>query len=278
MAASLRTEPTDAPAPLDRWVQHPQGRLFTRTWQPAAAGASSPTPAAPAPIVLFHDSLGSVALWRDFPSRLSEATGRAVIAYDRLGFGQSDRREGRPSLAFVAEEAGQFFPLLREQLGLSRFVALGHSVGGGMAVHCAADFADDCEALVTIAAQAFAEDRTLEGIRAARDLFQDPAQVDRLARYHGDKTAWVLDAWIGNWLHPRFAEWSIDAALPRVRCPVLAIHGELDEYGSTVHPKRIVAGVSGPAQALILPGVAHVPHREQPGTVLQAISDFLRQR
>jgi pimeloyl-ACP methyl ester carboxylesterase len=252
----------------DHWVVHPRGRLFARRWSPAGAAVA-------APVVLLHDSLGCVALWRDFPVELSRATGREVVAYDRLGFGRSDPRNGRPSPGFVAEEASEYFPLLREQLGLREFVAFGHSVGGGMAVHCAAAFPADCRALVTVAAQAFTEERTLEGIRVAKAQFEDPAQMERLAKYHGDKARWVLDAWTGTWLDPAFAAWSLADALPRVACPVLAIHGELDEYGSARQPETIVRLAGGPARAEVLTGAGHVPHREQPARILALVKGFL---
>ena len=136
------------PATDDHWVTLPQGRLFARRWSPP------PQPGADvlAPIVLFHESLGCVDLWRGFPATLCAATGRPVVAYDRLGFGQSDPRPGMPPMDFVEEEARTSLPALRAQLGIGRYVALGHSVGGGMAVHCAAaDTSGDCEALITIA-------------------------------------------------------------------------------------------------------------------------------
>ena len=135
----------------DHWVSTPQGRLFVREWKPAAATDAL------APMVMFHDSLGAVSLWRDFPKALSAATGRTVYAYDRLGFGQSDARTDQPSLHFVFEEASKYFPKLREQLGIQRFVALGHSVGGGMAVCSAASAPQDCDAVITIGAQAIVE-------------------------------------------------------------------------------------------------------------------------
>ena len=253
----------------DHWVAHPSGRLFARQWQPDAIEP------APAPIVLLHDSLGCVELWRDFPALLAAATGRRVIAYDRLGFGCSDARVGRPSRNFVAEEATTTLPALREQLRIGRFVAVGHSVGGGMAVEIAAQAPGDCVALVTMAAQAFVEDRTIAGLRVAQAQFEDPAQVQRLAKYHGSKAPWALDAWLGQWLDPAFAMWSLDDALPRVTCPVLAIHGEQDEYGSAAHPRRIVDGVAGPARLEMLAGVGHVPYREQPDLVVRLIAEFL---
>ena len=253
----------------DHWIVHPSGRLFARQWQPDGVGS------AVAPIVLLHDSLGCVEIWRDFPALLAAATGRRVVAYDRLGFGRSDARVGRPSRDFVADEAATILPALREQLGIVRFVVVGHSVGGGMAVEIAAQALGDCEALVTMAAQAFVEDRTIAGLRVAREQFEDPGQVERLARYHGGKAPWALDAWLGQWLDPAFASWSLAEALPRVTCPVLAIHGEQDEYGSAAHPRRIVDGVAGPARLEMLPGVGHVPYREQPGLVVRLVSDFL---
>ena len=253
----------------DRWFDSGSGRLYVRTWFPESAVKATP-------IVLLHDSLGSVELWRDFPAALSIQTGRRVIAYDRLGFGRSDAYPGKLPLDFVAREADSGFEAVRRQLGLGSFIAFGHSVGGGMAVHCAARFAADCAALITESAQAFVEDRTIAGIETARELFTDTAQVDRLARYHGDKAPWVLDAWIGSWLSPAFAPWSLDAVLPQVRCPVLALHGAEDEYGSPRHPEQIGRLVSGPARVEVMPATRHVPHRERPADVLERVADFLR--
>lgn len=253
----------------DHWIASPTGKLFARSW---AYGDH----AGRAPIVLLHDSLGCVTLWGAFPQTLARATNRRVIAYDRAGFGASDARADRPGAQFVRDEAERFFPALCEHLAIERFIAFGHSVGGGMAIECAARHAGRCDALVTEAAQTFVEDLTLAGIRAAREQFRDPAQFARLARYHGDKTQWVLDAWIETWLSPEFADWSLDAVLPRVSCPTLAIHGSLDEYGTRVHPERIAACVSGPARAAIMDGARHVPHREQEAQVAAMVAEFLR--
>jgi pimeloyl-ACP methyl ester carboxylesterase len=258
----------DGPA-RDHWIDAGRGRLFARTWTPAAGDAAA------APILLFHDSLGSVELWRDFPAALADATGRRVAAYDRLGFGRSDPHPGTLAPTFVRDEATEGVAPVRAALGLDRVVAFGHSVGGGMAVAAAAAMGDACEALVTVSAQSFVEDRTAEGIRAARAAFRDPARVERLARYHGDKARWVLDAWVDTWLAPGFATWTLDAELRAVRCPALVLHGDGDEYGSVRHPERIAAGVRGPARVVILDGVGHAPHRERPARVLDEVARFL---
>lgn len=247
-------------------VPTPRGRLAVRDW-PMAGGA--------APILLLHDSLGAIDLWRDFPARLAAATGRRVIAYDRLGFGRSDPSHEPLHDDFVATEAVTGVVPVLEALGIERVVLFGHSVGGGMAVHAAERLGERCAALVTESAQAFVEDRTREGILAAKRDFEDPAKFEKLVRLHGAKARWVLDAWTETWLAPSFADWSLDGVLPRVACPVLAIHGEDDEFGSAAFPRRIVAKVAGPARLALLPGIGHVPHREDPDEVLRRVAEFL---
>lgn len=255
------------------WIRLPQGRMFAQSWTPTTPSTQRSLP----PLVLMHDSLGCAAMWRDLPEQLAQATGRTVYAYDRLGYGQSDAVSEPPGLDFVAAEAEQSFPAVREQLGLERYALLGHSVGSGMSLEIAARAADTCEAVVTIAGQAFVEEHTRSGIRVAREQFQNPEHLARLAKYHGDKARWVVDAWTETWLSPEFANWSVQAALPRISCPVLVMHGELDEYGTPEHPQRIASGVSGPAQTLIIPGAHHMPHREMPELVIKQAAAFLAQ-
>lgn len=249
----------------EHWIESPGGRLYAKSWTPHAETS-------PPPVILFHDSLGCIALWRDFPRQLAHSLGRQVIAYDRLGFGRSDARIDILQQNFVALEAEQAVPLLCEQFSVQEFVACGHSVGGGMAVETGARFGDRCQAVITIAAQAFVEERTLQGIRIAQQDFRSAETFARLEKYHGSKTDWVLHAWIDTWLAPERAGWSLDPALEKLRCPVLAIHGERDEYGSEAHPHRIAAGRGS---AYIMPDTGHVPHRERPAQVLQAIENFL---
>lgn len=267
-------QPTTPSTPQETlWIPTPHGRLYAERWHPSGAPAAQ---AGGSPFVLFHDSLGSVALWRDFPQQLATTTGRDVIAYDRLGFGQSDAHPDRLLGNFVRAETGAGLQPLREALGLTRFIALGHSVGGGMAVCAAAQHPEDCRGLVTIAAQAFVDDGILAGIREVEQAFAQPGQLERLQKYHGDKAAWVLRAWVDSWCAPWFADWTLDEELPRVQCPLLVIHGEKDEYGCSAHPRRIAEHSRGPATLCLLEGVGHVPHRERPQDVLQQIQQWLQ--
>jgi pimeloyl-ACP methyl ester carboxylesterase len=256
----------------DVFVNAPGGKLFARIW-----GAHEDIRATP-PIILFHDSLGSVELWRDFPAMLTTVTGHPVIAYDRLGFGKSDPHPDRLEIAFVRNEARSSIPALRAELEIDRMILFGHSVGGAMAVVAASRFADAAVAVVTESAQAFVEDRTVAAIRSAKADFEAPGQLERLMRYHGDKAVWVLNAWTETWLHPEFATLALDTYLRRLRCPALAIHGDRDEYGSIAHPQRIAEIAPTPADVVIVDDCGHVPHREKPEVVLRAVSTFLETR
>ncbi|MFB9147972.1 alpha/beta fold hydrolase [Halomonas alkalicola] len=249
-------------------LETPGGGIHAVRWRPET------TSAAQSPIVLLHDSLGCVALWRGFPERLAEASGREVIAYDRLGYGESSPCLGPQPATFVADEANGTFATLRESLALERFVALGHSVGGSMAIEAAGRHADGCEELITVAAQAFLEPRTLAGIREAEAAFAEPDAMRRLARYHGDKAEWVLRSWVDNWHSEAFDDWHLDDALARVRCSTLAIHGQHDEFGSLAQPRRIASRTPGPAAPSLLP-CGHVPHRECPEALVAIVAAFL---
>jgi pimeloyl-ACP methyl ester carboxylesterase len=244
------------------------GQVFAREWQPGSPNAAPP-------IILLHDSLGCITLWRDFPADLSARTGRRVIAYDRLGFGQSDAHVGRLPLDFIYEECSTSLPPLLAALKVDDFVLFGHSVGGGMSVAGAADFGPRCKGLISESAQIFREERTFEGIRAAQpNLAPGSPQRERLKKYHGEKTDWVLSSWIDNWLDPAFVL-DLTRHIKRIRCPVLALHGDLDEFGSTDQAKYLCDRVAGSATLHLMKGCGHVPHRDRPAEILETVARFL---
>lgn len=249
------------------FVDVPNGSVFVQRWTPAPIRNSTP-------IVLLHDSLGCVETWKDFPQRLCETTGRTVIAYDRLGFGQSTGRTDLPSIQFIQEEAEIYLPILFKALNIHEFSLFGHSMGGGMAIVCASHFPDRCRAIVTESAQAYVEERTRQGILQAQKNFENPQVFAKLEKYHGSRTRWVLDAWIQVWLSPEFSDWTLEKVLPQVRSPMLVIHGDRDEYGSLDFPKMISQATGGPVDQQIIFDCGHVPHREKPDLILDLCARF----
>lgn len=254
----------------ERFIDVPGGQVFIKHWMPDGVLKS--------PLILLHDSLGCVEMWRDFPAFLAERVGREVIAYDRLGFGKSSLRTQLPSTRFINEEAEVYLPEILKTLKIEKFSLFGHSVGGAMAVSIAALFQDRCEYVITESAQAFVEEQTREGIRQAQESFKKPEVFEKLQRYHGPKTQWVLDAWIRIWLSDEFSDWSLKKELPIVTCPILAIHGDRDEYGTRAFPDMICNLAGGPSKKLIISQCGHFPHREKPELILDTVTDFGRLR
>jgi pimeloyl-ACP methyl ester carboxylesterase len=220
-------------------------------------------------LLLLHEGLGSVSLWRDFPRRLAERTGCRTVAYSREGFGRSPARKTPFTKAFMHEEAREALPALRAQLGIRRPVLVGHSTGASMAlIHASAA---DVAGVVAMAPFAFVEDSNVASIRAARGRYADLR--DRLARHHGDVDG-VFYGWSDLWLDPSFRDWNIEAELPRIRCPVLAILGERDEYSTEAQLERLAALVPR-IEVMRLPQSGHAPHRDEPEVVLDAIHAFI---
>lgn len=248
-------------------IEVPGGTVYAKKWIPGA-------PLSGDPVVLLHDSLGSVDVWRDFPVLLAQGLSRTVIAYDRLGFGKSGACEELPSIEFIKNESTHYFPVIKKSLSLSRYLLLGHSVGGAMAINIAARD-KDCKSVITLSSQAFVEDLTVKGIQDAQIQFEQPGQMQRLEKWHGEKARWVLRAWTDTWQSPEFASWSLEDCIQDVTCPVLAIHGENDKYGSIAFPRFIAGKVAGFSELLVLRDCGHIPHVEKTGAVLNAVRMFL---
>ncbi|SFF85908.1 alpha/beta fold hydrolase [Pontibacter chinhatensis] len=236
---------------------------------PKAATDSKPV------LVFLHDSLGCIKLWRDIPEKLAQATGCTALIYDRQGYGQSSPFESiNRGLDYLEQEADVLERLL-EKLQISQAILIGHSDGGSIALMAAAKYKSRIKAIITEGAHVFVEEETLAGIRAAVEAYQTTDLPQKLQKYHGAKTEAVFPAWTDTWLSSDFRSWNIEHFLPSILCPALIIQGEKDEYGTLAQVEAVVQQAQGPVQQLILPGIAHTPHREAPELVLEKSAQFI---
>lgn len=228
-------------------------------------------------IVLLHEALGSIALWRDFPEALAEATGLPVLVYERHGHGESQQPTQIRDAAYLAYEGEEILPRLLSLAGVTRPVLVGHSDGGTIALQYAARYPTKPLALVTMAAHVFVEDVTLAGIRSAVAAY-DEGLRGKLLKYHGENTDWVFQAWAATWLAPWYRDWTIESILPQIACPALIIQGQGDEYGTPAQVSAICQGIGPQAKPLLLDDCAHQPQREAKAATLGAIHAFLEGR
>jgi pimeloyl-ACP methyl ester carboxylesterase len=236
-------------------------------------------------LVFLHEGLGSVRMWRDWPSRLCAQLGCAGLVYSRQGYGQSDpvpdvrspsgqtdgRRHGRLLPDYMHNEAFEVLPALLQALGIERPVLLGHSDGGTIALLHASRW--QVRGCIVMAPHIMVEPISLQAIQQARQAFEKGALRERLAAYHADVDC-AFWQWNEVWLSPAFASFDIRADLPGIQAPLLAIQGVDDPYGTLAQIEDIVQAVPR-TRLLTLPSCGHSPHRDQPQAVEHAVQDFM---
>ena len=232
--------------------------------------AWNPTAMARRPVVLLHEGLGSVALWKDFPSKLAALTDRRVVAYSRRGHGRSSPMAEPRRPDFMHREADILRRLLVEH-ALTDAILVGHSDGASIALIDASRSA--VPGVVLLAPHVFVEALSLSSIRNTKTRFETTDLPARLGRYHDDAhhTFW---AWNTIWLDPTFESWNIEAELASIRAPMLVIQGRDDEYGTAAQYEAIARAVPT-TDVLVLGQCGHSPHRDRPHATLHAVAAFV---
>ncbi len=224
------------------------------------------------PILLLHEGLGSVRLWKGFPERLASASKREVIAWSRCDHGWSTPRASPRAPDYMHQDA-EMLPALCKGLGLPRAHWLGHSDGASIALIAASRFPGLVSHLIVEAPHVFVEGVTLSSIGSLAAGFATSAMGERMKRYHRDPATLFHD-WTAIWLAPAFRDWNIEQFLPGISAPTLIIQGHDDQYGSLEQLDRITAAVPD-AVRLELKHCGHSPHFDREDAVIEAICNFL---
>ena len=198
-------------------------RLEVLEYRAADGGSDHPL------IVMLHEGLGSISMWRDFPEQLATATHRRVLAYSRYGHGRSDAVREPRTVEFMQHEGQIVLPQLLERMDVGDSLLLGHSDGGSIALLYAAARPNAVKALVLEAPHVFVEELTVKSIRSLRESYESLGLREKLARHH-DHPDEMFRAWTGIWLDPAFRSWNIEDRLKAIRCPLLLMQGEDDHY------------------------------------------------
>lgn len=233
-----------------------------------------PSPDQAPTIVLLHEGLGCVALWRDFPEKLAEATGFGVFAWSRGGYGQSDPVDLPRPLDYMTREAVDVLPGVLNTIGFKHGILVGHSDGASIAAIYAGSVEDHrVRGLVLMAPHFFTEEGGLKSIAEAKEAYETGDLRSRLAKYHKDVDN-AFRGWNDAWLDPGFKSWNIAEAIDYLRIPVLAIQGADDQYGTLAQIEEIENRIYSPVDVEILADCKHSPFLEQPEKTLAAISEF----
>lgn len=228
--------------------------------------------------VFLHEGLGSLSMWKDFPDRLCQALGVRGFVYSRPGYGQSTPRPKHESWHddFMHKQAREVLPAVLVAAGLQpredQLWLFGHSDGGSISLIYAASFPDCVSGLVVLAPHIMVEDLTIKSIQEARKAYQVTDLPQKLGRYHADPDS-AFWGWNDIWLKPSFRDWTIEGLLSAIACPVLAVQGMDDQYG-TMAQIRGIKDVLPTTQLLELAQCGHSPHRDQPDQLISEVTSF----
>ena len=244
------------------------GRRIEAVWH-------GPPPDAAPTLVLLHEGLGCVAMWKDFPERLAARTGFGVLAYSRPGYGKSDPVPLPRPLSYMHDEAREVLPAVLDQAGVGKVILVGHSDGASIATIHAGSLQDfRVRGLALLAPHFFVEDISIASIAAAKTAYEHGDMRARLARYHGDNVDVAFRGWNEAWLDPRFREWRIDDALAHIRVPMLIVQGLDDRYGTVAQLEMAERDTYCPVETLLLAACGHAPQIDQAEATLEAIAAF----
>jgi len=242
------------------------GRRIEAAWQ-------GPQPQRAPTLVLLHEGLGCVAMWRDFPQTLAQRTGYGVLVYSRPGYGKSDAPPLPRPVSYMHDEAREVLPAVLDQAGVKKCILVGHSDGASIAAIYAGSRQDfRVRGLVLIAPHFFVEDVSIRSIEAAKRAYESGDLRRRLARYHDHVDA-AFYGWNSPWL--AFRDWRIDAEVAHIRVPILIVQGEDDEYGTAAQIALAQETAYCPVEALMLARCGHSPQFDQPDATLAAVAAFV---
>jgi L-proline amide hydrolase len=282
------------------YVEHGGHRTWYRVVGEGADGRD--------PLLCLHGGPGSTHNYFAPLARLAE-DGRAVVLYDQLGCGRSDRPDG------VEWSVGVFLDelaALRGQLGLERVHLLGTSWGGMLALEHALSGYGGLTSLVLSSTLASIEEWVAEALRLrallpadvvaaferceaagdyaspeyrqALDVFDDRyvhrgaigrPELDRMQAGLGKESYGAMvgpSEWI---VTGALAGWDVRARLGEIETPALVVRGRYDMCTEAV-AATLLAGLPDAREA-VFEESSHMPALEESDRYLGVVGAFLRE-
>ena len=241
-------------------------------WTPAQS-PEKPT------LIFLHEGLGGIGQWRDIPQTLGHISGFNILVFDRFGHGCSARLPPpylRP-LKYFQLEAQNTIPDLLDKFRIQTAILVGHSDGATIAVLASSLGDSRIHGVIAEAGHWFVESKTLSSVKNLLQHWPQSALRNRLRKYHRDNVDGMFFGWTNLWLNPLFSSFDIRPKLKAISCPVLAIQGFDDEYGS-LDQLQALSRVSGHLDTYCLNSCGHHPHLEAKDNYLKYVEKFLTKR
>ena len=223
-------------------------------------------------VIFLHEGLGCVEMWKNYPTVLCSQLNIKGIVYDRSGYGKSPGSLTNRKANYLHEAADELRAFI-DHLKLDKVHLYGHSDGGSIALIYAGRFPSKVKTVITEAAHVYNEPETIQGVLATRPLFAE-GKMDGLKKYHGDRYEEVFFAWNDIWIDNTFIEWNIEEFTQGIKCPLLAIQGKDDQYGTLKQIESICKTNPIISRSFTPEHCGHAPFKEQTKMVLNEVGQF----
>ena len=244
------------------------------------------------PLVLVHGTPGRSYIWRDVAMTLANRF--TVYAYDLLGFGQSERREG---LDVSISAQSRLLDELLDFWGLDAPNIAGHDIGGGIVLraHLLDRVPFRSIALVDSVVHRPWITPTTRHVRAHLDVYETmPAHIfEAIVASHlstatyrpmdDDAFATYLEAWSGEFGQKLYLQKDaqldendtaqFEPLLREIEVPVRIVWGESDAWLAPSLAQRL-HDIIPTSDLVLLPETGHFAMEDSPREVAEALFQF----
>ncbi len=251
-------------------------------------------------IVLLHDIPSGAFVWESIMPRLA-GLGRAVYAFDMLGYGQSEHPWPADTSIWGHADVLSF---LFKRLNLTNIILVGHGLGGGVAQILATRlYREQTAALVLIDTtcylHAFAENWPLTDMEKrhdfdapkhteVEDMMHDLRQTLPNGSQNSNSFNDVINHYVDQWnselgkevlfqhirlMIPNYSN-SVSSDLRVIEKPTLIIWGGKDQQIPPTYAQRLHREIHN-SQLVIVPDAGHLILYDAPAAVGDALIDFV---
>ena len=231
-------------------------------------------------VLILHGWGGTSDSWTKVQPLLAKK-GYLVVVPDLPGFGKTPS----PPVGWSLERYVDFIERFSEELGLKRYVLLGHSFGGRIAIRYAQKYGEEVERLILCSAAGIrhvrlrhkvfliiAKGANIIGALPVLRRFRKP--VRRLFYRAIKRTDYLEAEGVMKEVFLSALSRNLKPILSSIRTPTLIIWGEEDESVPLEDAYTMEKEIPG-ARLVTFPGIGHSPHKKIPEKLVEEIHKFV---
>ena len=226
-------------------------------------------------LVLLHEGLGSISMWKEIPKLIHEKTKLNILTYSRFGYGKSSITDLPRPLDYMTVEAEKYLPMILKKLSIRKHFLIGHSDGATIAaLGSLKSMNNNLLGTVLIAPHFFVEQDNIIAIKNTTHQYKKGTLRTKLKKYH-DNVDNAFLGWSNVWLNEEFSNWDITNLLSNIKIPIIGIQGLNDPYGSIAQLDILEKKLTVPFTKITIENCGHNPFHEHLDTTLEYINKFI---